>query len=69
MANPGDRAVQLLTELVAIPSVTGSEEALLDHLERRYASSGWTVESMEVAPDRRNLFIHRGHPSALGDPL
>jgi acetylornithine deacetylase len=65
MADPGERAVELLTELVAIPSVTGSEEPLLAFLERRYASSGWTVDSMEVAPDRRNLFVHRGHPSVV----
>ena len=61
----GARAVQLLTELVAIPSVTGSEEPLLAFLERHYSSGGWTVESMEVAPERRNLFVHRGHPSVV----
>lgn len=61
----GERAVELLTELVAIPSVTGSEGPLLAFLERRYASSGWTVDPMEVAPDRRNLFVHRGHPSVV----
>ncbi|HMA17461.1 MAG TPA: M20/M25/M40 family metallo-hydrolase, partial [Thermoanaerobaculia bacterium] len=65
MPYAGARAVELLTELVAIPSVTGSEEALLAFLERRYADTGWTVESMEVAPDRRNLFVRRGHPSVV----
>jgi acetylornithine deacetylase len=65
MGTAGERAVELLTELVAIPSVTGSEGALLEFLERRYAVSGWTVEPMEVAPDRRNLFVHRGHPSVV----
>jgi acetylornithine deacetylase len=65
MPDAGERAVELLTELVAIPSVTGSEKALLEFLERRYAASGWTVEPMEVAPDRRNLFVHRGHPSVV----
>lgn len=65
MPDAGARAVELLTELVAIPSVTGSEEALLAFLERRYADTGWTVESMEVAPDRRNLFVRRGHPSVV----
>jgi acetylornithine deacetylase len=59
------RAVDLLFELVSIPSITGSEEPLLAFLERRYARSGWRVESMEVAPDRRNLFVHRGHPSVV----
>lgn len=61
----GARAVELLCDLVAIPSVTGAEEPLLEFLERRYAGSGWTVESMEVSSDRRNLFVHRGHPSVV----
>jgi acetylornithine deacetylase len=65
MPEAGTRAVELLTELVAIPSLTGAEEPLLAFLERRYTSSGWIVESMEVAPDRRNLFVHRGHPSVV----
>jgi acetylornithine deacetylase len=64
-SDAGARAVELLFELVAIPSVTGSEEPLLASLERRYAGSGWVVESMEVAPDRRNLFLYRGHPSVV----
>jgi acetylornithine deacetylase len=65
MRDAGERAVELLTDLVAIPSVTGSEEPLLAFLESRYAGSGWTVESMEVAPDRRNIFVRRGHPSVV----
>lgn len=65
MSDAGARAVDLLTELVAIPSVTGAEEPLLAFLERRYAASGWTVDSMEVAPNRRNLFVHRGHPGVV----
>ncbi|HEX9305275.1 MAG TPA: M20/M25/M40 family metallo-hydrolase [Thermoanaerobaculia bacterium] len=61
----GARAVDLLERLVEIPSVTGAEKPLLSFLEERYRGSGWTVESMEVGPDRRNLFIHRGHPSVV----
>ena len=61
----GARAVELLCDLVAIPSVTGKEGPLLEYLERRYAGAGWTVESMEVSSDRRNLFVHRGHPSVV----
>ena len=61
----GARAVDLLERLVAIPSVTGAEEPVLSFLAERSAASGWTVESMEVAPHRRNLFIHRGHPSVV----
>ena len=61
----GARAVELLCDLVAIPSITGKEGPLLEYLERRYAGAGWTVESMEVSSDRRNLFVHRGHPSVV----
>jgi acetylornithine deacetylase len=45
--------------------VTGSEDELLSFLERRFSEGGWTVESMEVSPSRRNLFVRRGHPSVV----
>lgn len=61
----GARAVDLLCELVAIPSVTGAEGPILDFLEARYTGRGWTIETMEVSPGRRNLFIHRGHPRVV----
>ena len=64
-ADPGARAVDLLEDLTAIPSVTGSETALIDYLDDRYRSAGWVVDSIEVSPARRNLFVHRGHPSVV----
>jgi len=64
-SDAGGRAVDLLEKLVAIPSVTGEEEDVLSFLERRFSEGGWTVESMDVAPNRRNLFVHRGHPSVV----
>ena len=65
-ANAGARAVDLLRDLVAIPSVTGSEGPLLDFLEARYRRGGWVVETMEVSSDgRRNLFVHRGDPQVV----
>jgi acetylornithine deacetylase len=64
-ADPGARAVDLLEDLIAIPSVTGSETALIDYLDYRYRSSGWTVDSMDVSPGRRNLFVRRGHPNVV----
>jgi acetylornithine deacetylase len=56
----GARAVGLLEELVVIPSITGAEGPLLDFLEERYRTRGFSVETREVSPGRRNLFIHRG---------
>ena len=64
-SDAGARAVDLLEKLVAIPSVTGEEEDVLSFLERRFSEGDWTVESMDVAPNRRNLFVHRGHPSVV----
>ncbi len=54
------RAIGLLEELVVIPSVTGAEGPLLDFLEERFRARGFSVETQEVTPGRRNLFIHRG---------
>jgi acetylornithine deacetylase len=60
----------LLESLVAIPSVTGDEAALVDFVEARLRSGGWTCDSIPVSPSpslspsssRRNLFAHRGDP-------
>ena len=61
---PGARAVRLLEELVVIPSLTGAEGPLCDFLEERFRSRGFNVETQEVSPGRRNLYIHRG-PAAV----
>lgn len=61
----GSRAVDLLHELVAIPSVTGSETAVLEFLEERSRSRGWTSQAIAVAPGRWNLLIWRGHPRVV----
>lgn len=61
----GARAADLLVQLVEIPSVTGSEGALLHFLEDRFAADGWIVDPAEVSPGRRNLFIHRGRPRVV----
>ena len=53
------RAIRLLEELVVIPSVTGAEGPVLDFLAGRFQARGMTVDSQEVSPGRRNLFIHR----------
>jgi len=55
-------AADLLERLVAIPSVTGSEEAVVRFVEARLAAAGWTCASIPVSPGRRNLLAHRGAP-------
>jgi acetylornithine deacetylase len=52
----------LLESLVAIPSVTGNESAVVDFVEERLRSRGWTCDSIPVSPGRRNLFARRGDP-------
>jgi acetylornithine deacetylase/succinyl-diaminopimelate desuccinylase-like protein len=41
----GARALDLLDKLVAIPSVTGAEGPLLDFLEERFRTRGFTVRT------------------------
>jgi acetylornithine deacetylase len=59
------RAIRLLEELVVIPSVTGAEGPVLDFLAGRFESRGLTVDSQEVSPGRRNIFIHRGNAQVV----
>ena len=59
------RAIPLLEQLVVIPSVTGAEGPLLDFLQGRFEARGLTVDSQEVSPGRRNLFIHRGRADVV----
>ena len=58
-------AVDLLQELVAIPSVTGEEAALLDFVESRCKPAGWKAEWTDVTRGRRNLFLHGGRASVV----
>ena len=44
-----------------MPSVTGSEGAVIDFLEERYRA-GWAVASIPVSAGRRNILIHRESP-------
>lgn len=46
---------QLTSELIDIPSVSGDEEAVVDYLENRLQSLGFSVERQTVAPRRANL--------------
>jgi len=55
----------LLESLVAIPSITGDEAGVVDFVEGRLRSVGWTCESIPVSPGRRNLFAHRGDPAVV----
>jgi acetylornithine deacetylase len=59
------RAVDLLEELAAVPSLTGSEGALVDRLEQRLRGDGWEVHEIPVSPGRRNLFARFGRPAVV----
>ncbi|MCA1582167.1 MAG: M20/M25/M40 family metallo-hydrolase [Acidobacteria bacterium] len=55
MTDAARRARELLEALVAIPSVTGAEEAVVAFVERRLVVAGLSCESIAVSPGRRNL--------------
>jgi len=38
---------------------------MVDFFEERFRRRGWTVESIDVSPGRRNLFIRRGRPRVV----
>ena len=59
------RAVDLLEQLVSIPSVTGSEESVIDFVEDFFRERGWSSRSISVSPGRRNLLIHRKAPKVV----
>jgi len=46
---------RLTSELIDIPSASGEEEAVVDYLEKRLRSLGFSVERQAVAPRRANL--------------
>jgi acetylornithine deacetylase len=64
-SDAGALAVDLLHELVAIPSVTGAEAGVIDFFEERFRGRGWPVETIEVSPGRRNVFLRRGPPRVV----
>jgi acetylornithine deacetylase len=64
-SDAGARAVDLLHELVAIPSLTGAEAGVVDFFEERFRQRGWLVESIEVSSGRRNVFVRRGRPRVV----
>lgn len=58
-------STDLLERLVAIPSVTGSEEAVVRAVSDRLAAGGWECVSIPVSPGRRNLLVRRGTPAVV----
>ena len=52
--------VALAEELVAIPSLSGDEGAVVDHVSNLLASTGWTVRRQQVTRGRDNIWASRG---------
>lgn len=50
----------LAAELVAIPSVAGSESKIVDRVARLLVGLGWNVGVHEVTPGRANVWATRG---------
>lgn len=54
--------LQLTRDLIAIPSPTGQEGAVVAFLAERLERLGWAVRRQPVTPGRDNLYATRGTP-------
>ena len=54
--------VELTTRLISIPSVTGSEGAVVTAVAVLLADRGWSVQRQPLDGDRANLYATRGQP-------
>ncbi len=54
--------VELATQLISIPSVTGSEAAVVDAVATLLVDLGWSVQRQQVEGARANLYATRGDP-------
>ena len=52
--------VSLAAELLSIPSGTGDERAIVDHVTRWLVGRGWNVHLQEVTKGRSNIWASRG---------
>lgn len=59
--------IELTRTLVRIPSPTGEEVAVVDHLAGVLERAGWTVQRQPVGDGdgRANLYAHRGAPALV----
>ena len=51
---------ELTEELMAIPSISGTEGPVMDHVAGLLESLGWTVQRQDVTPGRANVWATRG---------
>ena len=58
--------VALATELLSIPSQTGHEGAVVDHVSRWLIARGWNVTIQEVTPGRGNVWATRAEAAGAG---
>src|SRR5438105_499517 len=52
--------VSLAAELLAIPSSTGTEAAVVDFVSRWLMKRGWNLSLQEITPGRANIWATRG---------
>lgn len=63
--NPELDVVRLTRELVDIPSTTGQEKQVAEHVADTLERLGWTVTRQPVAEERFNVLALRGRPDIL----
>ena len=59
-----DEIVALASRLIAIPSVSGEERAIMEEVTRWCAEHGLPVQVFALDPDRPNVVITLGNPAA-----
>ncbi|WKZ56785.1 MAG: M20/M25/M40 family metallo-hydrolase [Bdellovibrionota bacterium] len=60
-----DSVVELAQQLVAIPSVSDQEQAVVEFVVQLAAERGWATERIPVQPGRDNVLIGLGTPAVL----
>ncbi|WP_461829599.1 M20 family metallopeptidase [Aquifex sp.] len=55
-----EKVKETLKELIAIPSVSGKEKAVLEYIERRLHAAGVPLIKQEIERERYNLFYDSG---------
>lgn len=63
--NTNDALVTLARAMIDIESISGNEAGMARFLERYLFERGWQVTLQEIAPERYNVWAHRGNRPKL----
>lgn len=60
-----DAVIDLASQLIQIPTLSGQEQPGIALLAERFSNTGWQITEMPVAPQRSNLLITIGTPRII----